>query len=569
MPAGSAARSTIEPGGVIPGTRYRALRPLGSGNGSVMYEVEHLELGRRFVLKVLRADLALRRDLVRRARADWQALGKLNHPNIARVTDAGVTEQGLPYFVTEQLGGETLRERLARRSSVTVPEALAIARDISMALAAAHAIGVVHRNLRPEVVFLPTLGRAKLLDFGVARLHHDTSVDRPRYRAPEQALGLTLDGRSDLYGVGLVLFEMVAGRAVFRPAALVRSRRAMALRPLAEVVPGVARALSDLVAHLLAPEPDARPRSAEVVVRELCRLERRYEQRVSTTQATAHYVTARLPFLVDTASVVSELGVIVPMPSQTLVGIPWTVADEVEAPKPESLASTSPSTGFVARPAPLPAVAALEGPASSKLEALGGPSPPVARSRERKALRQSPSIALPRSLSAPRIRMGLMLVMSCSLFGGVLLAGLARRGFAGEADAPQAERSGVAGRSTSQAPAPPLASFAPSRAPCPLLPASTPPPAPSPVTAPTTVIGSTLARATRARAAAAAAATAPTPTPVAARELARPRHPSPVPARTESTRSRSARTESDRTESASAGQGRGRTLPSEMPASGL
>jgi hypothetical protein len=87
---------------------------MGRGSGDAMYEVEHVELGRRFVLKVLRAELALRRGLVRRARADWQALGKLRHPNIALVTDAGVTQHGLPYFVMEQLSGETLRQRLDR-----------------------------------------------------------------------------------------------------------------------------------------------------------------------------------------------------------------------------------------------------------------------------------------------------------------------------------------------------------------------------------------------------------------------------------------------------------------------
>src|SRR6187399_536429 len=306
MPAGSASASTIELGGVIPGTRYCALRPVGRGSGGAMYEVEHLELGRRFVLEVLRADLALRRDLVRRARADWQALGKLRHPGIVRVTDAGVTQHGLPYFVMEQLSGQTLRQRLTRRHRVAVPEALAIAKDISMALAAVHAIGVVHRNVRPETVFLPAHGGAKLLEFGIGRLDDDTGVqaqsaevaEPPRYRPPEQARGLNLDSRSDLYGVGLVLFEMVAGRAAFRAPVLDRSPAA---RSLADVVPGVARALSELVARLLDPEPTARPRFADDVVRELRRLEQRYEHQVSTTQATAHYTTARLQSRVVTA----------------------------------------------------------------------------------------------------------------------------------------------------------------------------------------------------------------------------------------------------------------------------
>lgn len=396
MPVVDASRLSIEPGSVIPGTRYRALRQIGASGGSVVYEVEHLGLGRRFALRVLRADLARQAEVVRRARAEWQALARLHHPHIARVTDAGVTATGTPYAVTEQARGETLRQRLTRRRSLSVPEALGIARELASALAAAHAIGVLHGDVALEHVFVTSDGGSKLGDFG--NYESRSGGGPPALHA-------------DAYGLGQLLFEMVAGRPAFGGA---RTRRAARVRHalgsarteqgagrpprLAEVVPGVAAALSELVARLLAPEPSQRPTLATVIA-ELGRLQCRYERQVSTTQETAHYVTRRLPFLVDTPPLPSDLGVIVPLPSQTLEGIPWTVFT------PES----------VAHPVPSPAT---DAPLAAPPPGTPALSPPPANPAPR---------CLPRTAPPRGLVVRLLFVIACSLLAGFLVACVLRR----------------------------------------------------------------------------------------------------------------------------------------------
>lgn len=401
MRVGCAPRPSVDPGSVIPGTRYRALRQIGASAGGVVYEVEHLELGRRFALRVLPADLAQRASVVRRARADWQALARLRHPHIARVTDAGVTARGTPYAVTEQLPGETLRQRLTRRRRVSVPEALGIARELASALAAAHAIGVVHGNVAAHNILLTSAGCSKLCDFG-------------NYEG--RATGGPPDQHADVHGLGLVLFEMVAGRPALE---VPRGRRGTHVRRiggraplLAEVVPGVADAVSEIVARLLGREPSECPRLAAVIV-ELGRLQRRYEGQVSTTQETAHYVTRRLSCLVGAARSPSEVGVIVPLPSQTLEGIPWTVITSACADR----------TGVAGVP-PVALPLAAESTRSPRRTPAPSPRPRPARAA---------SSGVPRAPVPPRgVEVRLLLVMACSLLTGVLVASLVRRSAPGE-----------------------------------------------------------------------------------------------------------------------------------------
>lgn len=399
MHGGSVPRSSVEPGVVISGTRYRALRQVEASAGGVVYEVEHLELGRRFSLRMLRAELAQRSEVVRRARADWQALGKLRHPHIVRVTDAGVTAVGVPYCVTEWLAGETLRELLVRRRSVSVPEALAIGCELASALAAAHAIGVVHGNVAPNEIVLTRAGGSKLCGFG----SYELGVP-----------GVPPDPRADVRGLGLVLFEMIAGRpaAGAFPRRTARDRVHRNCSVLADVVPGVSPALSQIVAGLLALEPHERPTLAAVIA-ELRGLELRYRRQVSTTQETAHYVTRRLPFLVDTASLPTTVGCIVPLPSQTLEGIPWTVLTHVPADRTDGEARAA-----------LPRVALQQG-------SRGPPTPTrqLAVPLERAA---ASSVVPPRPARSRGVWVRLMFVLCCFLVAGVCVVFLARRSAADE-----------------------------------------------------------------------------------------------------------------------------------------
>jgi serine/threonine-protein kinase len=282
----------------VPGTRYRVVDLVGVGGMGSVYEVEHLELGKRFVLKALLSDLALREDLVARLRNEQRALGRLEHPNIVTVTDAGATRGNVPYFVMERLDGETLAQRLRRVRRLSPVEALRVANGVLEGLTAAHEIGVVHRDVKPPNIFLAAGNRPKILDFGVAKIAdaggaitaRGVAVGTPRYMSPEQASGESVDGRSDLYAVGLILFEMIAGAGPFDDA---RDANEMLLAHLGRAparlstrAPGVAPELDALVASLLAKDPDSRPRDARTAAAAIRSVERGYGASVATDAPT-------------------------------------------------------------------------------------------------------------------------------------------------------------------------------------------------------------------------------------------------------------------------------------------
>jgi serine/threonine protein kinase len=212
-----------EDGETVPGTAYRVVRLLGTGGMGSVYEVEHLEIGRHYVLKSLLRTLASRQDLIARMRNEWRALGQLRHPHIVDVIHAGTTTAGVPYYVMELLTGETVRDRLERQVRFSVTEASRVAQATLLGLAAAHAIGVVHRDIKPANVFITHTGDVKVLDFGIAQTRSEgakitaqgLAIGTPRYMSPEQAAGEKADARADLYAVGLLLFEMLAGEGPF------------------------------------------------------------------------------------------------------------------------------------------------------------------------------------------------------------------------------------------------------------------------------------------------------------------------------------------------------------------
>jgi len=264
----------FQDGELILGTRYRVLRLIGAGGMGTVYEVEHVELGRRFVLKTLLRELARREDLVIRLRNEWRSLGRLEHPNIVNVTDAGTSAGGVPYFVMERLEGETLSERMHKTRRFSVREATAIASETLNGLHAAHQIGVVHRDVKPPNIFLLASGHVKVLDFGVAKIQNDPgvitargiAVGTPRYMSPEQARGDAVDGRADIYAVGLLLFEMIAGVGPFDDTRdgneLILAHLARNPPRLSSLVMGVPSELDDAVSSMLAKQRGQRPHSA-------------------------------------------------------------------------------------------------------------------------------------------------------------------------------------------------------------------------------------------------------------------------------------------------------------------
>lgn len=271
----------FQDGEVIGGTRYRVLRLIGKGGMGSVYEVEHRELGKRFVLKALLRELARREDLVQRLRNEWRALGRLEHPNIVTVTDAGTSSNGVPFYVMERLQGETLSERMRRVGRLGIAEATAITASILDGLSAAHAIGIVHRDIKPSNVILMAGDHPKILDFGVAKIAGESGVvtargaaiGTPRYMSPEQARGERVDGRTDLYASGLLLFEMVTGAGPFDDAKdsneLFLAQIARRAPSLASRAVGVSRELDRAVEALLEKNHEQRPSTARAAAQRL------------------------------------------------------------------------------------------------------------------------------------------------------------------------------------------------------------------------------------------------------------------------------------------------------------
>jgi serine/threonine protein kinase len=261
-------------GEVVPGTKYLVVSQIGQGGMGSVYEVEHVELGKRFVLKALLDQFCQRQDLVQRLRNEWRSLGRLEHPHIVSVSDAGVAANGAPYYVMERLYGESLAGALGRLGRFSLEDSLRIAAEVLEGLGAAHEIGIVHRDVKPPNIFVTQSGIAKLLDFGIAKLTDGASVEltgrgiaigTPRYMSPEQAAGERVDGRADLYAVGLVMFEMLSGCGPFDGCESHEVFLAHLTRQpprLGELVAGIPSELDDFVATLLAKRPADRPQTA-------------------------------------------------------------------------------------------------------------------------------------------------------------------------------------------------------------------------------------------------------------------------------------------------------------------
>jgi len=264
----------FEDGEVISGTRYRVLSLIGVGGMGSVYEVEHVELGKRFVLKALLRELSRRDDLVQRLRNEWRALARLQHASIVNVTDAGTSSNGVPFYVMERLDGDTLAGVLREKRRLHVLDAVHVAASVLEALSAAHDIGIIHRDVKPANVFLVNGGGVKLLDFGIAKIADATSVvtarglavGTPRYMSPEQARGERVDGRSDIYASALILYEMLAGVGPFDD---VHEANDLLLAHLAREAPrlstflsGVSPELEQILANMLAKDCRQRPVNA-------------------------------------------------------------------------------------------------------------------------------------------------------------------------------------------------------------------------------------------------------------------------------------------------------------------
>jgi serine/threonine-protein kinase len=289
----------FQDGEVIAGTRYRVLGLIGVGGMGSVYEVEHIELGKRFVLKALLRELSRRDDLVQRLRNEWRALARLQHANIVNVTDAGTSGGGVPFYVMERLDGDTLAALLRQKRRLSLLDALNITISVLEALSAAHEIGIIHRDVKPANVFIVSGGGVKLLDFGIAKIADATSVvtarglavGTPRYMSPEQARGESVDGRSDIYASALILFEMIAGVGPFddvrEPNELLLAHMVREAPPLSSLVRGVSPKLERILVDMLAKDCRRRPAHARDAAEQLRRFALRQASVLPTEASTA------------------------------------------------------------------------------------------------------------------------------------------------------------------------------------------------------------------------------------------------------------------------------------------
>jgi WD40 repeat protein len=265
------------------GTRlgpYRILAPLGAGGMGEVYEAHDPRLGRRVALKVLRPEVAADPDRLARFEREAKAVAALSHPNILTVHDVG-SEDGTPFVVTEFLDGETLREVVSHRSP-TQRQVLGWGVAIAQGLSAAHQKGLVHRDIKPENLFLTTDGRIKILDFGLAKQTAPGPIESEAmtasgpseagvvmgtvaYMSPEQAQGRPVDARTDLFSLGVVLYELLAKRHPFRKetaGATLGAILSEAPPSLSELDPSIPRGIDGIVRRCLEKEREGRFQTA-------------------------------------------------------------------------------------------------------------------------------------------------------------------------------------------------------------------------------------------------------------------------------------------------------------------
>ncbi|HEY9514603.1 MAG TPA: serine/threonine-protein kinase, partial [Gemmatimonadaceae bacterium] len=271
-PAGGRSPSDLSTGQLF-AERFEILEVVGSGGMGTVYRARDRELGEDIAIKVIRPALLAGDDSLReRFRSEIRLARRISHENVVRTHDLGEWA-GVSFITMEYVEGITLRELIETRGRVGVSATLAIAMQLARALDAAHAHGVIHRDIKPGNLLLDGAGVLKVMDFGIARLAENANeitqlgivLGTPDYMPPEQLLAETVDVRSDLYATGVVMYECLTGRLPFAarsPITLIA--KLLHEEPLAPSTlnADVPPALSALVVRLLAKEPDDRPVSA-------------------------------------------------------------------------------------------------------------------------------------------------------------------------------------------------------------------------------------------------------------------------------------------------------------------
>jgi serine/threonine-protein kinase len=317
-PPSVARGDLLQPGTLIEG-RYRVVRKLAAGGMGEVYQVEHIQLGKPMAVKVMRPEFSRDAQFVARFKREAIATTRVGQLNIVDISDFGQTEGGHFYFVMEYLDGETLARDVRRGGAMPAGRAVAVSLQVAQALASAHALGVVHRDLKPENIMLLQLPRqpdfVKVLDFGVAKMAsapgeagHTAAgvvVGTPKYMSPEQAKGLAVDARADIYALGLILYELVTGRPTFTGATMSVLMLNQCTEAPAPLEPGpvseVPVQLEELIFQMLQKEPEARPQTMDEVAECLASLDAKLKAGLPSRSAPRAVATPSLPRIPTTA----------------------------------------------------------------------------------------------------------------------------------------------------------------------------------------------------------------------------------------------------------------------------
>jgi len=255
------------------GGRYRIIERIGSGGMAEVYKGRDTLLNRYVTIKVLRSVYAEDEDFVRRFRREAQAAASLSHPNIVSIYDVGEEEEkSLYYIVMEYIQGKTLKDLIRQQGRLSPPHAVDIAIQICEALIHAHANHIIHRDIKPQNILITPDGRVKVTDFGIARAatastltHTDSIVGSVHYFSPEQARGSLTGEKSDLYSLGIVLYEMLTGELPFEgesPISVALKHIQEDVPPPMEIVEDIPEPLNRLVMKALKKDPEQRYASA-------------------------------------------------------------------------------------------------------------------------------------------------------------------------------------------------------------------------------------------------------------------------------------------------------------------
>jgi beta-lactam-binding protein with PASTA domain/predicted Ser/Thr protein kinase len=290
--------------------RYRIVRKLGAGGMADVYLAEDQELGRRVAIKILNGRHANDDQFIERFRREAKNAAALNHPNIVSIYDRGEAEDTY-YIAMEFLDGRTLKELIVTRGKAPVNVTIEYASQILSALRFAHRHGIVHRDIKPHNVLVDAEGRVKVTDFGIARAgtsqmtEAGSIVGTAQYLSPEQARGGEVDQRSDLYSLGVVLYELLTGKTPFdgeTPVEIAMKHLSNAPKPPSELRSDIPRELDMVVMRALAKDPDDRYQSADEMEADLERVARGAPVARTTSDSATRVLAVPPPMPADPTS---------------------------------------------------------------------------------------------------------------------------------------------------------------------------------------------------------------------------------------------------------------------------